>query len=70
MTQKGAVYSKIFRKAGLAWGKGDVEKAVVLLEDGLQRATANGDADVACIFQTDLEGYQRLLQGESMQVSE
>jgi hypothetical protein len=70
MTSKGAVYSKIFRKAGLAWGKGDVAKAVALLQEGLQCATANGDADVARVFQTDLERYQRLLQGESIRLSD
>ena len=31
MPRQGATYSKIFRKAGIAWGKGDLSKAIAIL---------------------------------------
>ncbi len=61
MQSKGAQYSKFFRKAGLAWGKGDVLKALAILEEGLGLATARGDTDVRQVFQRDIEGYRRLV---------
>lgn len=60
MPSKGAEYSKIFRKAGLAWGKGNLHKAVAILEDGLDLATRRGDTAVARVMQQDLERYRRL----------
>lgn len=63
MKSKGAEYSTIFRKAGIAWGKGELQKAVTILEQGLELATARGDVDVAQILQQDLSRYQRLAAG-------
>ena len=63
MKSKGAEYSTIFRKAGMAWGKGDVPRAVAILQDGIARAAARGDADVVLVLQRDLERYQRLAAG-------
>ena len=60
MKSKGAEYSTIFRKAGMAWGKGDLPKAMAILHDGIARATARGDTDVVPVLQRDLERYQRL----------
>lgn len=69
MMSKGATYSKIFRKAGLAWGKGDLNKAMALLQEGLDLATERGDTDAACMLQADLERYQGLARGETIDLS-
>ncbi len=66
---KGAVYSKIFRKAGLAWGKGDLNKAIALLQEGIALAAEHGDVDVSRLLQADLERYQGLARGESCTLS-
>ncbi|MEE8302661.1 MAG: hypothetical protein V3S24_09530, partial [Candidatus Tectomicrobia bacterium] len=60
MKSKGAQYSKIFRKAGLAWGKGNIQKAMSIIEAGLRLAQEHGDTDVVQILRQDLERYQRL----------
>ncbi len=69
MNSKGAAYSKIFRKAGLAWGKGDLDKAIDLLQEGLMLATERGDTDAARVLQADLERYQGLARGEAIDLS-
>jgi hypothetical protein len=60
MKNKGALYSKIFRKAGLAWGKGDLQKAMQILREGMALAQAQGDTNVVHVFQQDLQRYQHL----------
>ena len=60
MKNKGAHYSKIFRKAGLAWGKGDLQKAMQIVAEGVALAHSQGDMDVAQVLQQDLHRYQRL----------
>ena len=55
MTSKGKQYSTIVRRAGLAWGKGDLQKAIIVLEEGIAFATQNGDAEVARVLQRDLD---------------
>ena len=69
MTSKGKQYSTIVRRAGLAWGKGDIPKAIAVLEAGIALATQNGDAEVAQILQHDLERYQRAAAGEALDLS-
>ncbi len=69
MNRKGATYSNIFRKAGLAWGNGDVDKAIALLQEGLTLATERGNADAAHVLRADLERYQGLARGEAMDLS-
>lgn len=69
MQPKGAQYSKVFRKAGIAWGKGDVQKAIDILAAGLALAQQQGDLGVARILQQDMERYQRLLRGTEMDLS-
>jgi hypothetical protein len=69
MQSKGAQYSKVFRKAGIAWGKGDMQKAIDTLAAGLALAQQQGDLDVARILQQDLERYQRLIRGGEMDLS-
>jgi hypothetical protein len=60
MQSKGAQYSKIFRKAGLAWGKGDLQQAMQIVAEGLVLAHSQGDTDVAQVLLQDLHRYQRL----------
>ena len=62
-------YAKVFRKAGIAWGKGDVHKAIAILATGLALAQEQGDGDVARILQQDMARYQRLLNGAEMDLS-
>ncbi len=69
MTSKGKQYSTIVRRAGLAWGKGDIPKAIAVLEAGIILATQNGDAEVAQILQHDLERYRRAAAGEAVDLS-
>jgi hypothetical protein len=70
MPGKGEQYTKIFRRAGLAWGKGDVHKALAIVEEGLALATARGDQDVAHMLRQDLSRYQRLARGEDVRLDQ
>ena len=65
MTNKGAQYSKVFRKAGIAWGKGNLDTAIAILQTGIALATEQGDVDMARLMQDDVERYQRIAQGET-----
>ena len=69
MTSKGKQYSTIVRRAGLAWGKGDLQKAIAALREGITLATANGDMEIVRVFQQDLERYQRAAAGEELDLS-
>ena len=66
MTSKGERYSKVFRKAGIALGKGEMHKAITILQEGLRVASACGDTDVARVLQADLERYQRIAAGAAI----
>ena len=68
-TSKGKQYSTIVRRAGLAWGKGDFQKAIAALQEGIALATANGDSEIIRVFQRDLERYQRAAAGEELDLS-
>lgn len=65
MINKGMQYSKIFRKAGLAWGKGDLQQAMQILAQGIALAQAHGDTQVVQVLQQDLERYHRLAAGSA-----
>jgi hypothetical protein len=69
MTSKGKQYSTIVRRAGLAWGQGDLQKAIAALQEGIALATQNGDAEVMQVLQHDLERYQRAAAGEAVDLS-
>ena len=69
MTSKGKQYSTIVRRTGLAWGKGDLQKAIAAVQEGIVLATANGDSEVVWVFQQDLERYQRAAAGEELDLS-
>jgi hypothetical protein len=66
---KGEEYSKIFRRAGLAWGQGDIQQAIVILQEGISRATERGDANIVHVFQQDLARYRQALTGVEMDLS-
>ena len=70
MTSKGKRYRTIVRRAGFAWGKGDLQKAIAAVQEGLALATANGDSEVVRVFQRDLERYQRAAAGEELDLSD
>ena len=70
MTSKGKQYSTIVRRAGLAWGKGDFQRAIAALQEGIALATAHGDSDVVQVLQRDLERYQRAAAGEELGLSD
>ena len=69
MTSKGKQYSTIVRRAGLAWGKGDLQKASAAVQEGIALATENGDSEVVRVFQRDLERYQRAAVGEELDLA-
>ena len=69
MTSKGKQYSTIVRRAGLAWGKGDLQKAIAAVQEGIAVATENGDSAVVQVFQRDLKRYQRAAAGEELDLS-
>jgi len=69
MTSKGKQYSTIVRRAGLAWGKGNFQKAIAALQEGIALATANGDIEVIRVLQQDLERYQRAASGKALDLS-
>lgn len=69
MTSKGKQYSTIVRRAGLAWGKGDLRKAIAALQEGMTLATANGDVEVVRVLEQDLKRYQRAAAGEELDLS-
>jgi len=69
MTSKGKQYSTIVRRAGLAWGKGDLQKAIAALQEGIALATEHGDAEVVRVLQQDLERYRRATAGEELDLA-
>jgi hypothetical protein len=69
MRSRGKQYSTIVRRAGLAWGKGDLQKAIAALQEGIALATANGDSEIAQVLQRDLECYQRAVAGEELDLA-
>lgn len=69
MTSRGKQYSTIVRRAGLAWGKGDLQKAIATLQEGITLATANGDSAIVRVLQRDLERYQRAVAGEALDLA-
>jgi hypothetical protein len=69
MAPKGEAYSKIFRRAGLAWGKGDIARAIAILQEGVSLATTQGDTDVRRILQQDLARYQQAAAGCDVDLS-
>jgi hypothetical protein len=69
MSNTGAQYSKGFRKAGIAWGKGNLDTAIAILQAGMTLAIAQGDATMAHLMRADLERYQRIAQGTDVDMT-
>ena len=69
MTNRGKQYSAIVRRAGLAWGKGDLQKAIAALQEGIALATAHGDSEIVQVLQRDLERYQCAVAGEELDLA-
>ena len=69
MMNKGAQYSKIFRKAGIAWGKGNLDAAIAILQAGIALATEQGDAEMVRLMQEDIARYQQIAQGADVDLT-
>jgi hypothetical protein len=48
--EKGAYYARLFRKAGIFLGKGNVARAITVLEEGRAFAEQQGDRAMARRF--------------------
>ncbi len=70
MTSKGAQYSKVFRKAGIAWGKGNLDAAIAILQAGIALATKQGDTDMVRLMQDDVARYQQMAQGADVDLTQ
>jgi hypothetical protein len=53
----------------MAWGKGEVQKAIAIVQDGLALATKRGDAEAARLLQIDLERYRLVAAGGEIDLS-
>jgi hypothetical protein len=53
--KKGERYARIFRKAGILLGKGKIERAIAVLEQGRQLAENQGDNGMARRFATEID---------------
>jgi hypothetical protein len=52
---KGERYARIFRKAGTFLGKSNIARAVEAFKEGVDLATAEGDARMAERFQAEID---------------
>jgi len=52
--EKGERYARIFRKAGVFLGKGEIERALEVLNDGKKIAEREGDRKMAERFAADI----------------
>ncbi|MGE3538110.1 MAG: hypothetical protein AB7N91_11835 [Candidatus Tectimicrobiota bacterium] len=58
------------RRAGLAWGKGDLPAAIAAIQEGIALATDQGDTAMAHVLQQDLLRYQRALEGAPVDLTQ
>jgi hypothetical protein len=56
--EKGERYARVFRKAGTFLGKGNIARAVEVFKEGVEVATAEGDARMAERFQAEINRAQ------------
>jgi hypothetical protein len=56
---KGERYARIFRKAGVFIGKGDIARAIETLKEGVTLAEANGDRAMVRRFNEEIERIQK-----------
>ncbi|HVN86396.1 MAG TPA: hypothetical protein VMW17_16300 [Candidatus Binatia bacterium] len=62
-TSRGEQYARIFRKAGVLAGKGDLAAAITALHTGLDLAHGFGDGDMERVFAEQIATHQRELNG-------
>jgi len=55
-------YARLFRKAGVFAGKGDLPAAIKTLEEGAAVAGANGDAEMEQVFRDQIATHRHQLQ--------
>ena len=56
---KGERYARIFRKAGVFIGKGDIARAIETLKEGVTLAEANGDRAMVRRFIEEIGRIQK-----------
>jgi hypothetical protein len=56
--EKGERYARIFRKAGTFLSKGNIARAVEAFKEGVEVASAEGDARMAQLFQDEIDRAQ------------
>jgi hypothetical protein len=52
--EKGQLYARIFRKAGVFIGKGEIARALKELDEGMKIAERNGDRKMAARFADEI----------------
>ncbi len=57
--EKGRRYARIFRKAGVFLGKGNIPRAVEILKEGAELAHALGDRGMARRFEEEIGRVER-----------
>lgn len=60
---RGEQYARVFRKAGVFAGKGNLTEAITALEEGLELARSNGDAAMVGIFSEQIATHKNELAG-------
>jgi excinuclease UvrABC nuclease subunit len=52
--EKGQLYARIFRKVGVFLGKGETQRAIRELNEGMKIAEDNGDSKMAARFADEI----------------
>jgi hypothetical protein len=52
--EKGELYARIFRKVGVYLGKGEIQRALKELDEGMKIAESNGDSKMAERFAQEI----------------
>jgi excinuclease UvrABC nuclease subunit len=52
--EKGQLYARIFRKVGVSLGKGETQRAIRELNEGMKIAERNGDSKMAARFADEI----------------
>jgi hypothetical protein len=58
--EKGERYARIFRKAGVFLGKGEIPRALEVLNDGKKIAEREGDSKMAERFAAEIAAAEKL----------
>jgi hypothetical protein len=60
--EKGQLYARIFRKAGVLLGKGEIPRALTELNQGMKVAELNGDSKMAARFGHEITNISRTVE--------